>query len=87
MSSGVDSLIVSNRLGHATMALTLDIYSHVLPRADAEAAERIAALLPAPEGRWRAAECSAVMVRDGVSWRQNAASALFGVDGLPQKEL
>jgi len=27
------------------VALTLDIYSHVLPQADAEAAERIAALI------------------------------------------
>jgi hypothetical protein len=32
-------------LGHSTVALTLDIYSHVLPQADAEAASQIAALL------------------------------------------
>jgi integrase/predicted RNA-binding Zn-ribbon protein involved in translation (DUF1610 family) len=45
LSSGVNPRIVSGRLGHSTVALTLDIYSHVLPQADAEAAERIAALI------------------------------------------
>ena len=46
LASGVNPRIVSARLGHATVALTLDVYSHVLPQADREAAERIAALLP-----------------------------------------
>jgi integrase len=45
LSSGVNPRIVSGRLGHSTVALTLDIYSHVLPQADQEAAERIAALI------------------------------------------
>ena len=45
LSSGVNPRIVSARLGHATVALTLDVYSHVLPQADQEAAERIAELL------------------------------------------
>jgi integrase len=47
LASGVNPRIVSARLGHATVALTLDVYSHVLPQADQEAAERIAELLPA----------------------------------------
>jgi integrase len=46
LASGVNPRIVSARLGHATVALTLDVYSHGLPQADREAAERIAALLP-----------------------------------------
>jgi integrase len=45
LSSGVNPRIVSGRLGHSTVALTLDIYSHVLPQADQDAAERIAALI------------------------------------------
>jgi len=45
LRSGVNPRIVSARLGHATVALTLDVYSHVLPQADQEAAERIAGLL------------------------------------------
>jgi integrase len=31
LKSGVHPKIVSERLGHATVALTLDTYSHVLP--------------------------------------------------------
>ena len=46
LASGINPRIVSARLGHATVALSLDVYSHVLPQADREAAERIAALLP-----------------------------------------
>jgi integrase len=45
LASGVNPRIVSSRLGHSTVALTLDVYSHVLPQQDREAAERIAALL------------------------------------------
>jgi integrase len=43
--------VVSERLGHATTQLTLDIYAHVLPAMDAEAVQRFAALVlgePAP---------------------------------------
>jgi len=42
LAKGVNAAIVSRRLGHATVAFTLDIYSHVLPQFDAEAAELIA---------------------------------------------
>ena len=45
LASGVNPRIVSGRLGHATVALTLDVYSHVLPQADREAALQIAALI------------------------------------------
>ena len=43
LAKGVNAAIVSRRLGHATVAFTLDVYSHVLPQVDAEAAELIAA--------------------------------------------
>jgi integrase len=46
LAKGVNPAIVSRRLGHATVAFTLDIYSHVLPQVDAEAAELIAAFGP-----------------------------------------
>ena len=45
LASGVNPRIVSGRLGHSTVALTLDVYSHVLPQQDREAAEAIAGLL------------------------------------------
>ena len=45
LSSGINPRIVSSRLGHSTVAFTLDVYSHVLPQADEEAAVKIAALV------------------------------------------
>jgi len=41
----VNPRIVSGRLGHSTVALTPDIYWHVMPQDDQEAADRIAALI------------------------------------------
>ena len=37
--------IVSERLGHASIAITLDTYSHVLPSMQEDAAARVGALL------------------------------------------
>jgi len=45
LQSGVHPKIVSERLGHSTVALTLDIYSHALPTLQQEAAEQIARLI------------------------------------------
>lgn len=42
---GVPVKIVSERLGHASVAITLDIYSHVLPGMDQEAAEHVAGVI------------------------------------------
>jgi integrase len=45
LSMGVPTHEVSARLGHATAGFTLTTCAHVLPGAQAEAAERLAALL------------------------------------------
>ena len=37
--------MVSERLGHATIAITLDVYSHVIPGMDAQAANAVASLI------------------------------------------
>jgi hypothetical protein len=37
--------VVSERLGHATIAITLDVYSHVIPGMDAAAANAVASLI------------------------------------------
>jgi integrase len=42
LAAGVHPKIVSERLGHATIAVTLDLYSHVTPDIDAEAAALVA---------------------------------------------
>lgn len=40
LAAGVPAKIVSERLGHASIALTLDTYSHVLPNMQEQAAEQ-----------------------------------------------
>jgi integrase len=47
LRAGVSAKIVSERLGHATIAITLDTYSHVLPDMQDVAAEAMSALLAA----------------------------------------
>ncbi|MCU1497542.1 MAG: Phage integrase [Acidimicrobiales bacterium] len=47
LASGVHPKVVSDRLGHSTIAITIDTYSHVIPAldADADAAATVAAQL------------------------------------------
>jgi hypothetical protein len=37
--------VISQRLGHATIAITMDTYSHVIPGLDEQAAETVARLI------------------------------------------
>lgn len=45
LGSGVHPRVVQERLGHSTVALTLDRYSHVIEGMDRDAAETVAALI------------------------------------------
>ena len=45
LQAGIHPKVVSERLGHATIAITLDTYSHAIPAMQEEAAERIAELV------------------------------------------
>lgn len=45
LTAGIHVKVVSERLGHASVSITLDTYSHVLPGLQAEAAEKIAGLV------------------------------------------
>ncbi len=45
LKAGVHAKVVSERLGHSTIALTLDVYSHVLPSMQAEAAAHLETML------------------------------------------
>jgi integrase len=45
LAAGVPAKVISERLGHATIAVTMDIYSHVLPGLDREAADTVARLI------------------------------------------
>jgi integrase len=45
LAAGVHPKVVQERLGHASIAITLDTYTHASPATDAAAAEQIAALI------------------------------------------
>jgi integrase len=45
LAAGIPAKVVSERLGHATIAITLDVYSHVIPGMDAQAANAVASLI------------------------------------------
>jgi integrase len=47
LAAGVHPKVVSERLGHANIGITLDVYSHVLPGMQREAAAKLDALLKA----------------------------------------
>lgn len=45
LRAGVNPKMVSSRLGHASVKITLDTYSHVLPKMDQEAADQASELI------------------------------------------
>ena len=45
LAAGIHPKVVSERLGHANISITLDTYSHAIPALQEEAAERIAGLV------------------------------------------
>jgi integrase len=45
LAAGIPAKVVSERLGHANIAITLDVYSHVIPGMDAQAANAVASLI------------------------------------------
>ena len=45
LAAGVPPKVISERLGHATIAITMDTYSHVLPGLDEHAAGTVARLI------------------------------------------
>ena len=48
LQAGVPAKVVSERLGHASVAFTLDTYAHVLPDQQRQAADLMDSLLPVP---------------------------------------
>lgn len=50
LKAGAHTKVVSERLGHARTSITMDIYSHVLPDMQAEAAEQFDAILQLSKG-------------------------------------
>ncbi|HEY3925878.1 MAG TPA: site-specific integrase [Acidothermaceae bacterium] len=51
LASGVNPKIISERLGHASVAFTMDVYSHAIPSLQADAARALADLIGPPASR------------------------------------
>jgi integrase len=45
LNAGIPAKVISERLGHSSIAITSDIYQHVLPEIDDQAAAKIAAVI------------------------------------------
>ena len=45
LAAGVHPKVVAERLGHATVSMTLDVYSHAIPALQADAADTVAGLI------------------------------------------
>jgi integrase len=45
LAAGIPAKVVSERLGHASVTITLDTYSHILPSMQEDAANSVAKLI------------------------------------------
>jgi integrase len=50
LQAGIHPKVVSDRLGHATIAVTIDTYSHVVPSLDLDAANVVAGRILGGDG-------------------------------------
>jgi hypothetical protein len=60
LAAGIPAKIVSERLGHANIAITMDTYSHVLPGLDEQAADTVAQLILGQSGRQKSSDDKAM---------------------------
>lgn len=69
---GENALIVRDRLGHADVRTTLDVYGLLYPKSDAEAAKRLEGLLDVPP-EWK----SAGVCQIGATSKPKADKSMF----------
>ncbi len=78
LKAGVHPRIVQERLGHSTIATTLDIYSHTVPGLQKAAAERLDILLPKLEEDENVGKMSATGEKiDGRPYRNRTCDTLI----------
>ena len=49
LAAGIAPKVMSDRLGHATVAFTQDVYMHAIPQLESDAADQIADLIFLPK--------------------------------------
>jgi integrase len=49
LAAGVPAKVMADRLGHATVAFTQDVYMHAIPQLEGDAADQVAQLIFATE--------------------------------------
>jgi integrase len=84
LAAGIDIKVVSERLGHSTLAVTADLYTHVVPSLGRDAARRIAGLLN-NSSQADAYEMPTSEANDGPEGRGDVASPQ--VDGVRHQGL
>ena len=57
IAAGQDALVISKRLGHASVSFTYDKYGHLMPKADSDAASAVASLVDAGRRYERGERC------------------------------
>lgn len=77
LGAGVAMKVVSDRLGHSTLGITADLYTHVAPALARAAADAIAGSLRVPRRAGQAANCE----------RSVSARSLRGAANDPQEEV
>ncbi len=65
MAAGVHPKVVSERLGHANIGITLDIYSHVLPGMQEAAAEKFDRMFEVGDNENSEPNVSKMLANDG----------------------
>ncbi len=91
LQAGVSPKIISERLGHATAAFTLQVYSHVIPGMDEEAATSVASLIlsagdtePQVNGRTSGRQSGvAGQTRKPLTWRKPRLAMVAGAGFEP----
>ncbi len=63
--AGVHPKVVSERLGHASIGITLDIYSHVMPGMQEAAAEKFDSIFETENSENLDANVSKMLANDG----------------------
>ena len=51
LEAGVPAKVVADRLGHSSVMVTLDLYSHVMPAVEADHADPVGSLISRQAGR------------------------------------